>query len=124
MNIISKRKIWYAISALMIVPGMISLAVHGLKLGIDFTGGSLIETQGQLSEDQATKAAAGIKLENITITPSGEDRTLLRYRDPEEDPTKREANHQTLKQRLAQAGHQELRFDTVGPSVSKDITRN
>lgn len=124
MNIIGRRKLWYIISALMIVPGLISLAANGLRLGIDFTGGSLVEVGGQLTSDKASQVAAGLGLENITVTPSGNDRTLLRYRDPNEDPNKREANHQALKVKLEQAGHPEERFDTVGPSVSKDITRN
>ncbi|MDN5376466.1 MAG: preprotein translocase subunit SecF, partial [Thermacetogenium sp.] len=43
MNLIKLRKYWYLISLLVIVPGLISLAVKGLNLGIDFRGGSYIE---------------------------------------------------------------------------------
>ena len=38
MNIIGRRKLWYSISLAIIVPGLIALAVWGLKPGIDFAG--------------------------------------------------------------------------------------
>ena len=41
----SKRKLWFTISLLVIVPGFISLIFSGLKLGIDFTGGTLWEVR-------------------------------------------------------------------------------
>jgi len=37
-NFIKHRKIWYIISLLVILPGLVSLALQGLNLGIDFTG--------------------------------------------------------------------------------------
>ena len=39
----SKRRLWFTISLVVIVPGLISLLFSGLKLGIDFTGGTLWE---------------------------------------------------------------------------------
>lgn len=124
MNIIGRRKIWYLLSALLILPGIISLFANGLKLGIDFTGGSLLEVQGRISEQQVNEAKGSLKFDNLTLTPSGENRTLIRFRDPHESPEQREANHQTFKQSLESIDAQEVRFDSVGPSVSRDITRN
>jgi preprotein translocase subunit SecF len=43
INILGKRYIFFAISLLIIIPGMIVLAIWGLPLSIDFTGGSLLE---------------------------------------------------------------------------------
>ncbi|MFH1236506.1 MAG: protein translocase subunit SecF [Parcubacteria group bacterium] len=40
-RIIQKRKIWYAISLILLIPGAVALIAGGLKFGIDFTGGSL-----------------------------------------------------------------------------------
>jgi preprotein translocase subunit SecF len=46
MNILGKRYIFFAISLLAIIPGMIILATGGgLPLSIDFTGGSLLEVK-------------------------------------------------------------------------------
>ena len=45
IDILSKRYLYFAISLLVIIPGLIILAVRGLPLSIDFTGGSLLEVQ-------------------------------------------------------------------------------
>jgi preprotein translocase subunit SecF len=37
------RKRWYTVSALLILGSLVSLAVHGLNFGIDFTGGVVME---------------------------------------------------------------------------------
>ena len=42
LNIISKRYWYFAFSLLLIIPGLILLAVKGMPLGIDFTGGTMI----------------------------------------------------------------------------------
>lgn len=44
-NFIRARRYWYALSLLVIIPGVISLLLHGLNLGIDFTGGSVLEVR-------------------------------------------------------------------------------
>ncbi|MBL8126398.1 MAG: protein translocase subunit SecF, partial [Chloroflexia bacterium] len=44
-HLVSKRKLWFTISLILIIPGLISLLLFGLKLGIDFTGGTLWEVK-------------------------------------------------------------------------------
>jgi len=44
-NLIRARRYWYALSLLVIVPGVISLCLHGLNLGIDFTGGNVLQAR-------------------------------------------------------------------------------
>ncbi len=53
MNIIKNRYLYFAISLLVIIPGLVFMGIHWaqkpaegpLPLGIDFTGGSLLEVQ-------------------------------------------------------------------------------
>jgi preprotein translocase subunit SecF len=122
MNLIAKRKWWYAISLLIIVPGTISLFANGLRLGIDFQGGQLLEVEGQMTQSQVQPLASQLKLKDLTVTPSGNN-TLIRYRD-EAIPKIQQSNHQLIGATLGTQGHSEVRFETVGPSISKDITRN
>ncbi|MEZ0209037.1 MAG: protein translocase subunit SecF [Candidatus Paceibacterota bacterium] len=45
MFVVKYRKIFYGISIAIIAASVYSIATYGLKLGIDFTGGTVIETQ-------------------------------------------------------------------------------
>src|ERR1035438_1032048 len=82
MNLIGKRKIWYTISLIMIVPGVISLFLFGLKLGIDFSSGELSVVQGSVTAATANKAAAGLGFQDLQVVPSGSNETQIRFRDP------------------------------------------
>jgi preprotein translocase subunit SecF len=122
IDVIGKRRIWYAISLLIIIPGMISLLTHGLLLGIDFKGGQTLEVAGQVSQSQVQPFANQLKLRDVTVIASGSD-TQIRYNDPA-DPAQQQLDHQQLTSELTARGHTEMSFNTVGPSVSADITRN
>ena len=43
ISIIKNRRIWFVFSGLLIGASIVSLAFYGLRLGIDFTGGALLE---------------------------------------------------------------------------------
>lgn len=42
-DIVAKRYWWFLLSALILIPGLISMATQGFNLGIDFTGGTLLD---------------------------------------------------------------------------------
>ncbi|NPV91521.1 MAG: protein translocase subunit SecF [Firmicutes bacterium] len=45
IDFVNRRKIWYIISLLIMIPGLISLGMQGLNLGIDFTGGNMLQVK-------------------------------------------------------------------------------
>lgn len=47
LPIVQMRKMWFAISGTLVIASLILLPTYGLKLGLDFTGGTLIELQFQ-----------------------------------------------------------------------------
>lgn len=122
MNIIGRRKIWYGISLAIIIPGAIALVTHGLKLGIDFRGGQLMEVQGTASQEEVQQAAKQNELKDVTVITAG-DNTLIRYRSSSDDPKRQQADRQALSGQLQGSGHPEVRYENVGPSVSADITQ-
>lgn len=122
MNLIGKRRIWYAISLIIIIPGLISLFTHGLRLGIDFKGGQTLEVRGTVQQSDIQSLSNQLKLQDLSTVTAGND-TQIRYRD-EAAPSVQQANHQRLSRYLADHGHQEVSFQDVGPSVSASITRN
>lgn len=42
-DVVGKRYWWFLLSALVLIPGLISIALQGFNLGIDFTGGTLLD---------------------------------------------------------------------------------
>ena len=120
MNLIGKRKIWYAISLVMIVPGVVSLMLFGLRLGIDFSSGQLSVVRGNVTTTKVQSAAKGLGFKDVQVVASGSDQTQIRFRDPSPQ-SQHEANHQKFKTALEEQGITELSFDSVGPTVSGTI---
>ena len=72
IDFLGQRKIALVISSLLIIVSIVSLAVNGLKLGIDFTGGTLVEI--------GYKQAADLKLLRNSLTEAGfEDATVQNF---------------------------------------------
>lgn len=122
MDIVGKRKIWFIISILIILPGVLALILWGLKPGIDFTGGQEMEVSGSLNQTEVTNIVGSTGVKDITVTTSGSDRLLIRYSDIGVGES--QAVHQKIVNLLATKNISETSFSSVGPSVSKDITRN
>lgn len=121
MKIIQRRKIWYILSSILIIPGIIALFVWGLNIGIDFKGGSLIEVDfgKKIDSSQVQKALEPVGIKDITVRSSGKTTYLLRSRQLNDE------EHQkitvTLKQGIGES--KEIRFENIGPLVGKDLTR-
>jgi len=90
MNIIKYRYIYFGISLLVIIPGIIALILWGLPLGIDFTGGSLLEVQfasGQppIIADVAAlydeMSTSQINISNPVVQPVGADSLSIRSKE-------------------------------------------
>jgi preprotein translocase subunit SecF len=75
----SKRKLWFTISLLVIIPGIISLIFSGLKLGIDFTGGTLWEVR-------FSEPATAIEIETV-LRNAGVETVIVQRSGPANDET-------------------------------------
>lgn len=122
MDIVGKRKLWFIISLILIIPGTLALIFWGLKPGIDFTGGQEIEVKTNLRQSELANLVGSVGVKDITVTTSGNDKLLVRYSDKDTGPS--EEVHQKIKSVLATTGSEETSFNSVGPAVSRDITRN
>ena len=119
MNIIGFRKIWYAISAILIIPGIIAFFVWGLKPGIDFRGGTLIEVKYNqtTSVDQVKNSLNDNLKKSLTITTSSEPNSFLIKTTPITQD-----EHILITTELKKAGdNTEIRYEAVGPTVSNDL---
>ncbi len=128
MNIIKHRKIWYTISGIFVFASIFSVFYFGLKWGIDFTGGSLVEIEYQSPRPDVSiikQELKGIDMENAIVQPSGENGLIIRSKNLNN------AEHQKLlvALRLGDSGAEsqgktqlkELRFDSIGPVIGKEL---
>ncbi|MCL4208322.1 protein translocase subunit SecF [Patescibacteria group bacterium] len=112
--------IYFVVSLVFLVPGLISLLMFGLKPAIDFTGGSLLEIQAPgLSDDKDLyKEIIGEKFDLSSVQKSGENQVLLRGKT-----INNEAKEEVLNLISGRAGVtvEEKRFETVGPTLGKEL---
>lgn len=121
IDILSKRYMYFAISLLVIIPGLIILGVRGLPLSIDFTGGSLLEVQfeGTVLENADViqlYESAGIDDAQVQTTESGTLQIRSSFLSNETRDT-------ILNEMRDQSGGEVtvIRFDSVGPSIGAAV---
>lgn len=118
LDLIKHRKWWYILSLVIIIPGTLSLMLWGLKLSVDFTGGTIIEISGTQDTAAVQKVASNNKFENLTVTKAS-GALLVRSKQVSEE------NHKKFLTDLNSVkGAKEIRIESVGPSISQEITRN
>jgi preprotein translocase subunit SecF len=124
MNIIKHRYLYFAISLLVIVPGIIALIIWGLPLSIDFTGGSNLEikfdsgTAPQPAQvfDLLTKDG----LVDTTVQTSGTDGLIIHSKEMSEETKTQIIND------MQTAFNSKITinsFESVGPVIGQEVTK-
>jgi len=118
-HFVKLRKIWYTISIVILIAGIISLFTKGLNLGIDFTGGSLLDIRfnQSTSVEQVRDVLQGFGLADATIQRSGETDFIIKTKElTEEENT---AVISALDSQLG--GLTVLRSERVGPVIGREL---
>lgn len=121
MNILGKRYIFFGVSLLIIIPGLLIMFTKGIPLSIDFTGGSLLEVSfsGQSpdpSEILTVYDDAGI--EDVQVQTSETGSYIIRSQFLENE--NRDAVLSSLTEAIGEVTV--VRFDSVGPSIGEQVT--
>ena len=121
MDWMSYRKIYFSISGIIIMLGLISIALWGFNIGIDFKGGTIAEYKFEkpISTEDTTQK---LKDKNITVASIQEtgDKSYI---------FKLEALDTEGKNRLEEVVKgiddkaEELRFESVGPSIGPELVK-
>ena len=123
MNIIGRRYLFFALSLIIIIPGLIILAINGLPLALDFTGGSLLEIKlvsselPQPAQVVSIYAKQGIKDAQVQTTSSG---TLI-IRSSFIEDSNRETIISAMEDEFGSAV-EVVRLDSVGPTIGEQVT--
>ncbi len=125
LNIIGHKNIFLTISAILVGAAVLSVIIFGFRQGIDFSGGTL--WQFTISQQKPSLN----DLENVFKTDLGISEIHIAY-DPTNSsflarlPIVGEENHQTYLKQLSDKFHsfQEMGFQSIGPSVGRELRNN
>ncbi len=125
-NFMGGRKIALTLSTLLILVSLVSLFTRGLNVGIDFTGGTVIElgypqpVDLQPIRDTLAKAGYG----DAIVQHFGSAKEVLVRLAPREGQDKAEVSSQVIQLLRQQAGNVDVqvrRVDFVGPQVGEEL---
>jgi len=111
-------KILFALSLILIILSLFSIFSYGLKLGIDFKGGSALRLEFENSPDLAKIKSALRKsgAENFTVSSLGQKGVVVKTRNLSEQ------EHQNILLHLKEAGNfEEKSFDSIGPLIGREL---
>jgi preprotein translocase subunit SecF len=122
IDLVGKRYLFFLISALIIIPGLISLIVPpGLQLGVDFTGGTLWEIQFSkpVAPSEVISILATHGYGDSVVQSSADNTVLIRAKEIRPDlPLKSEIAND-LQSHFGTIT--ERSFQSVGPSVGAEV---
>ncbi|MCL4534054.1 MAG: protein translocase subunit SecF [Bacteroidetes bacterium] len=123
-DIVGKRNWFYLLSLLILIPGIISLAVPpGLKLGVDFLGGSLWELRFEqpVTPADMMQLLAQNGLGETVVQTSGPDTLMIRAKEIESDSPQKQQLETAIRDRFG--NFTELQFQSVGPAVGTEVAQ-
>ena len=114
------RKIYFIISAVLMLTSVLVLILFGLKPSIDFTGGTILEINykdARPSNQEISSQLTEFNLGSLTVQPAGEKGVIIRMKDISE-----EVHNQILVKLGKEEGKiEEIRFETIGPTIGKEL---
>ncbi len=125
-HFISRRKIWYTISAIALLISIVALLVRGLDLGIEFRGGSDFQVPTAVTATTVTDfrdavIATGVpNLDGTVVTTVGDSKVRVQTR------ALNVAEQTTVRAAIAkQAGKtsDDVAYQIIGPSWGTQITQ-
>lgn len=120
-NFLKHKKFYFIVSAVLLVPSVISLVLFKLRPSIDFTGGTVLELKFKENPNfqfSIFKEVLGDgEQELVSIQSSGESSYLLRFKPIDEG--KKEEVVGALKEEFGEV--EVARFETVGPTLGKEL---
>jgi preprotein translocase subunit SecF len=125
-QIISKRNLWYMISIIVIIPGLIFFFLGGLKLGIDFTGGSMFELAFKSPPKISALRGELQKMDKETFSDvqlselkDAAGTTITSIRSKAIDNKKQVSIFKELKSKYGE--FEQIRVEVVGPTVGNEL---
>ncbi|OGH11648.1 MAG: protein-export membrane protein SecF [Candidatus Levybacteria bacterium RIFCSPLOWO2_01_FULL_36_13] len=124
MNLIGKKYLFFVISAILIIPGIVSLFLYGLNLSIEFTGGSRLTFafSKNATNDQIIKIRNVFEESKIKVSTIEKSEKNVFVRTQPLDQKEDLQLQSKLKSEFSD--FKQLEFETIGPTIGNEITLN
>lgn len=121
MDFIKHTKLWFIISAVLIIPGIIAMFIWGFNLGIDFKGGTVtrIETIKKTNKQQITNSLQKLSLKDLNIQAITANQYTIRTVSTGANLDKQISI--SIKDKIGD--NKIINFESIGPSISSDLTK-
>ncbi len=123
IDIVSKTKYAYIFSLTLTILSIVSLFVWGLRFGIDFTGGTVMEvrfSQNIPTNEEISKILNELELNSLTIQGKGRDSLLISYASSADDTN--QAVWGGISEKYPEAT--QTKVDYRDASVSNELRKN
>ncbi len=113
------RKAYYTLSLSLIGVAIFSLISFGMDLGIEFTGGSIIEIEYESERpttEELRESLSGLDLGELMIQQAGDNAFVIRMKNISDD------DYLELRGQLHDA--RENYFESIGPTIGSELRNN
>lgn len=121
-DLMGRRKLWLSISAALVLVAIGGIVVRGLNLGVEFTGGRLMEysTSTTVDPEVAREKVSAVGFPRAIVQASGDDDVTVRAADVSNEDELR------IREALTEVGGEvtKLRDELIGPSLGKELRNN
>jgi preprotein translocase subunit SecF len=120
MFVVTYRKIFFTISAVLLLVSIVAMFIPGFQLGIDFTGGTITEVRYEERPELAQMRSVidTLGLGQYVLQPSGDSNYIIRTRTLTEEEKERFLNT------LSFGGTQQVeleRYNSIGPVIGREL---
>ncbi len=119
INIVKYSKLYFIFSGILILVSLFFVGAYGLKPGIEFSGGSILELEyinERPANEEIKEILASFELGDTVVQPTEEKAVIIRMKDINENL------HQEIVQKLEENHEiEEKRFESIGPVIGEEL---
>ncbi len=121
-DVIKYYKLWFFISGLILLFGVVSLSLYGLKLSIDFKGGTMIQLQFSSPPDlnKIRTVLSNDKIGDFQIQTASNNNVIIKTETLDNTTSSKILGQ--IQQQVGSFKEQEL--ESIGPVIGKELEHN
>ena len=124
-DFIGRRRIWYVLSSILIIPGILALIVWHLNVGIDFKGGTVQDISFNTAPniEDARLLIGQQHIKGVNVQTSGKQDILVRFPEQQGIVARVTGNSVATALKTRYPDARESSFTSIGSSVAADTIK-